>query len=248
MRSASSAAQRVEQVRDFFDQPRNYLERRRFDIRIRQETVRAYLQNRKFTRLLDIGCGDGSISLPFLRGDRNLTLLDVSPNMLSLAAAEVPERFARNICFVNGDFLTQFNDEPYDVVFCIGVLAHVSSARAVLEKIAAILKPGGTLILEFTDSSHPLRRLLSFYHSVLAFSRPAVYQTVPLNGKKLLQELEEIGFSVETKYRYTFPWPGMHRVASQETLYRVIRGIFGDTWRNTGRWLGSEYICCLRRR
>ena len=34
----------VELVRSFFDQPQNYLERKRFDMRIRAETTRSFLK------------------------------------------------------------------------------------------------------------------------------------------------------------------------------------------------------------
>src|SRR5580692_9200767 len=100
----------VDRVRHFFDQPENYLDRRRFDIRVRVETTEAFLKESSFTRILDIGCGDGSISVPLLSLDRSLTLLDISPNMLALARSRVPAGLMSKVAFVNEDFLTAFPD------------------------------------------------------------------------------------------------------------------------------------------
>ena len=81
-----AAAPRVELVRTFFDQPQNYLERKRFDIRLRAETTKTFLEGTNCTKIIDIGCGDGSVSLPLLLSDRYLTLLDLSSTMLVFGA------------------------------------------------------------------------------------------------------------------------------------------------------------------
>jgi 2-polyprenyl-3-methyl-5-hydroxy-6-metoxy-1,4-benzoquinol methylase len=240
---------RAEQVRDFFDQPENYLDRRRFDIRVRVETTQSFLKGQRFTRILDIGCGDGSISTPLLSPERFLTLLDIAPNMLSLARARVPESLAANVRFVNADFLTSFTDEkPYDVVICIGVLAHVSSPCNVIAKIASLLNPGGVLILESTDSTHFSRRLLSSYYALLGLFRPVSYKVTPLSRAQVLEATMEHGLAKTAEFRYSFPWPGMHRILSQDTLYRLVRRTFGDVQNNRNAWMGSEYIRCLKRR
>jgi SAM-dependent methyltransferase len=49
------------------------------------ETVQELVRLSGDARVLDIGCGDGSISLPLLTGKTSLTLLDLSAKMLSIA-------------------------------------------------------------------------------------------------------------------------------------------------------------------
>jgi ubiquinone/menaquinone biosynthesis C-methylase UbiE len=240
--------ERIEEVRDFFNEPQNYLDRRRFDIRVRVEITQEFLAKHRFTRILDIGCGDGSISIPLLSPERRLILLDIAPNMLALAHLQVPPPLHSNVTFVNGDFLTAFSDsESYDVIICIGVLAHVLAPCDVISKIATLLRPGGILVLEFTDSTHLLRRLLSWYQALLGLLRPTLYKVRPLSRTRVLEATMTAGFEILSDFRYTFPWPGVHRIFSQDTLYRLVKKAFGTVGRNRHRWLGSEYICCLRR-
>jgi len=179
---------------------------------------------------------------------RCLTLLDISPNMLALARSRVPESLAANVTFVKEDFLTAFPDnESFDLIICIGVLAHVSAPREVIAKIAKLLRPGGVLILEFTDSTHFSRRLLSSYHSLLGLFRATLYKGTSLSKTQVLDATAKHGFNKVAEFQYTFPWPGVHRILSQDTLYRLIRTMFGDVRHNRNAWLGSEHICCLRR-
>src|SRR5712675_3643989 len=78
-------ADRIDPVRELFDHRENYLDRRQLDIRLRTETVSSLVEGKSYNEILDIGCGDGSISTPLLTSRCHLTLLDISTQMLSLA-------------------------------------------------------------------------------------------------------------------------------------------------------------------
>jgi 2-polyprenyl-3-methyl-5-hydroxy-6-metoxy-1,4-benzoquinol methylase len=241
--------QLVTRVQHFFDEPRNYLERRRYEIRVRAETIESLLTGRKISSILDIGCGDGSISLPLLSSERHLTLLDVSPNMLSLAQARVPESLIANVNLMDEDFLTApLAVGTYDVVLCIGVLAHVSSPSDVIGKIATLLKPGGLLILQCTDFSHFVRRRLASYSRVWGFLRPPLYSVANrLTGNDVLEMTARCGFRPTARFGYSCALPGFHRIFPQAILYRTVRAIFGDVAHNRNLWLASEHIYSLVR-
>jgi predicted TPR repeat methyltransferase len=85
---------KIDEVKSLFESPQPYLERRRYNINIRAETVQYFLRNREFTRILDIGCGDGSVSIPLLNPQPELTLLDLSANMLSAAQSNIPSNLS----------------------------------------------------------------------------------------------------------------------------------------------------------
>jgi 2-polyprenyl-3-methyl-5-hydroxy-6-metoxy-1,4-benzoquinol methylase len=238
----------VELVRSFFDQPQNYLERKRFDMRIRAETTKSFLKGTSCARIIDIGCGDGSVSLPLLASDRQLTLLDISSTMLSRARSSVPSSLSGNVEIRQEDFLrAPFENSSYDVVVCMGVLAHVTSPSNVVQKAAALLKPGGTLILECTDSKHFVRRLMALPSAFLALFRPSEYKLNELTSEEVLGMAATHGLELKAMFRYSWPPPGSQRIFSQELLYRMVRGVFGDVDHDRNQWLGFEHIFYLSR-
>jgi 2-polyprenyl-3-methyl-5-hydroxy-6-metoxy-1,4-benzoquinol methylase len=238
----------VDLVRKFFDQPQNYLERKRFDMRVRAETTKTFLEGAAYSKLIDIGCGDGSVSLPLLSLDRHLTLLDISPTMLSLARSRVPSDLTGNVKITQDDFLrAPFENNSYDVVICMGVLAHVASPLDVVRKAAALLKPGGTLILECTDSRHFVRRFMGLPSGFLALFRPSEYKLNQLTSEEVLSMTAKQGLGLKRTFRYSWPPPGSQRIFSQDVLYRVVRKMFGDAHHSRNQWLGFEHIFCLSR-
>src|ERR1700691_1176159 len=159
---------KVDEVKSLFESPQPYLERRRYNINIRADAVQYFLRNREFTTILDVGCGDGSASIPLLNPQRSLTLLDLSSQMLSIAQSQVPPNLSQNIRAVNRDFLgADLAPHSFDVIICLGFLAHVDSPKAVIEKIAQLLRPAGIVILQSTDSSGFPSRLGIAYRRVL---------------------------------------------------------------------------------
>jgi len=239
----------VERVRSFFNTPENYLDRKRFDIRIRAETTKMFLDGRPCQKLLDIGCGDGSVSLPLLSSERHLTLLDISENMLALARQRVPSHLASNVEIRLEDFLhSSLEKGSFDAIICVGVLAHVSSPDDVILKAAALLKPGGTLVLECTDSFHVVRRLMALPGRMINWRKGLEFRLNELSGARVLEMATRHGFEFSSAFRYSWPPPGSQRIFSQEFLYRTVRWTFGDVRENRNRGLGFEYIFCLSRR
>src|SRR5229473_3269757 len=99
----SPPASRTEAVRRYFGESKNYLDIRHYIIEIRKETVKEFTAGRTFRDILDIGCGDGSISIPFLSATSRLTLLDLSDAMLSRALSRVRPELRENVDTINQD-------------------------------------------------------------------------------------------------------------------------------------------------
>ncbi|MCI0561550.1 MAG: class I SAM-dependent methyltransferase [Nitrososphaera sp.] len=236
---------RVQQVRAFFETPKNYLGRREFDIRIREETVQDFTRGGTFADILDIGCGNGVISLPLLmRGQcQQLAMLDISDNMLALAKEMIKPDLRHKVEFINENFMTfDFGPKRFDLVLCIGVLAHVDSPEEILKKIAEVLKPSGSLILEITDSYHPVGRVIALYHSLLNFLRPSTYALNRLRIGDIIRTCLKYRLIPAACYRYSLPPPGSHRLFAQNTLYRMTRAVFGPSDHNRNEWLGNVFI------
>lgn len=234
---------KTEQARLFFDIPDKYLNRREFDIRIRTETVQEFTRGRIFQSILDIGCGNGSISLPLLTPQRRLTLLDISSNMLATARGRIPTDLMNHVELVNESFMTaSFEPGAYDLILCLGVLAHVDSPADVIAKVARILKPGGCVILEFTDSYHFMGRSIVLYHRFLNRFRPSTYPLNHIREREVVRTCRENELRTSAFYRYSLPPPGSHRILGQETLYQMTRMVFGPSNSNRCKWLGNEFI------
>jgi ubiquinone/menaquinone biosynthesis C-methylase UbiE len=238
--TASSKSDRVKAV---FENPQRYLTRWRTDIRIRADTTRAFAAGIEFERILDVGCGDGSVTLPLASAHTHITLLDLSRSMTALASSKVPPDLADHVDVRNEDFMVaSFGGRRFDLIVCIGVLAHVDSPDAFVNKVASLLEPGGHLILEFTDTSHfygRAMRLLSRLRQVFAPARSSVNlfsagSVAALAGRHGLQPVLE--------YRYCeLGVPGL-RLLGHRALYWAVRFVFGTARGNRNGVLGNEYI------
>jgi 2-polyprenyl-3-methyl-5-hydroxy-6-metoxy-1,4-benzoquinol methylase len=242
----------TERVKSYFEEPTQYLGRRGFDIRIRLETVQELLQQNNVGQALDIGCGDGSISLPLLQRHQaqHLTLLDMSANMLELARKSIPAGMEGSVKFLNENFMAaELDTRGYDVIICLGVLAHVDSTQDVITRISHFLKPGGLLILEVTDSYHPVGFALAVYHRIINCLKTNNHKLNWLSANSIINTCLYHQLTPTACYKYSLPPPGSHRLFSQENLYRMTRKVFGsDLENNRNKWLGYISIYKLEKK
>ena len=250
----------TEAVKRIFERPHQYyLDRRRYDITLRAEVVKHFTEKLHYRKVLDIGCGDGSISLPLLNRDNRITLVDLSEAMTTIAAGRIPTELAGNVDVRNEDFIKgSFDPEGYDLIICVGLLAHVERPRDLIGKIAAHLRPGGHLVLEFTDSRHFVGAATRMLHKVIwpvlrrtrriQAAGASHYEGNILSFREVSRIVTENRLMVVSIYRHAvFGLPGVHRVLSQRTMYNAVRLLFGTAQRNRNAWLGNEYICLIAR-
>ena len=234
---------RIDQVRSFFTQTERYLLRSDYNIRIRAEVVKGFVGDNFFGSILDIGCGNGAISLPLLRQYTQLTLLDISSSMLSIARSYIPAELADNVKVENEDFMhADLGLQSYDLILCLGVLAHVESPADVIARMVSLLRPNGSIIVQNSDSQHPIGYLVNRY-SILRNSLLSMpYRVNRLGGAKLVETFGRYGLKPTAAYRYNLPVPGMARFFSSDSIYKFIKIINGTYANNRRPWLGSECI------
>jgi 2-polyprenyl-3-methyl-5-hydroxy-6-metoxy-1,4-benzoquinol methylase len=251
-----SMNKKIEKVKDFFTQAEQYLHvKGSFNIQIRAEAVADFVGDECITSILDIGCGDGTISLPLLRQDNQLTLLDISSTMLSIASSHVPPHLLSNVKMVNEDFiLAELHPQTYDLILCLGVLAHVDSPMNVIAKMVSLLKPSGSIIVQNSNSQHLVRYLSYFYsvlrNSLLRTSLPPnqyLYALNQLSDTKLMKTFRSHGLKLRRSYRYNVHIPGTGRLFPSDfkynkQMYKIVRKIYGNTMNNRLSWLGAECI------
>jgi 2-polyprenyl-3-methyl-5-hydroxy-6-metoxy-1,4-benzoquinol methylase len=96
--------------------------------------------------LLDLGCGNGSLTAIAAPGGRKVVGVDLSASGIALARECHP-----GILFLEGDVCgdlpPDLQRESFDVVTCFEVIEHVYAPRVLLANCRRALKPGGALIL-----------------------------------------------------------------------------------------------------
>jgi ubiquinone/menaquinone biosynthesis C-methylase UbiE len=236
-----------EHVRRVFENTPHYLKNRGVDIQFRVETVGIFAGDCTSMRLLDIGCGDGSISTPLLKDDVKLTLLDLSTNMLATAAGKVPADLSKNVELRNENFMeASFGPEPFDLIVTVGVMAHVDSPDEFVAKIKSLLRPGGRLIIEFTDSRHFVGEIGRFWGRMKELVAPSLYSTNRLSFGEVSPLFKKHNLKLISTFRYSrIPLPGVDRTLSHDFQFRLAKRLFGKCTSNRNAWLGNEYICLL---
>lgn len=234
-------------IKKAFEQPQWYLNKTAFNIRIRVETLREFIGCQKPQDILDIGCGDGSLSLSLLNEKNRITLLDQSRTMLDLALSRVPDEALNRVTALNENFMSaSLPRQAFDLIISVGVLAYVEDRDAFLGKVAAALKPGGTLVIECTDADHFVTHLIRGYATLKRWSVGDRFKTISRPSSELLQTLQQLGFELRGSFRYSLPLPVMQRFLSQQSSYKGVRSLYGCATRNRRATLGNECIYCLK--
>lgn len=109
---------------------------------------------------LDLGCGLGTQCLAMSQLGYSIIGLDYSHNLAQQAHIQ-------GVKVVNGDALTlPFRESSFEYVFTIGALHHlqgVADQETAYREIVRVLKPGGYLIVQETNTRNPLFRFYMGY-------------------------------------------------------------------------------------
>jgi 2-polyprenyl-3-methyl-5-hydroxy-6-metoxy-1,4-benzoquinol methylase len=212
-----------ERVKEAFADPLPYLRNNPY-VALRAKAVRRLVPELAGKSLIDLGCGDGRISIPLVAETGELLLVDSSAGMLELARRSVPSGSAGRVSFRCVD-LTDFEPQQrYDIVLCIGVLAHVPSPPATLRQIAQLVGPGGRAIIQFTDDASCLGRLTHHAGGMRGRLRNAAgYALNHMTLHSIAAELSDAGLRLVDTYRYVFV-PGLRRLpaAMTRTIVRAV--------------------------
>jgi 2-polyprenyl-3-methyl-5-hydroxy-6-metoxy-1,4-benzoquinol methylase len=115
--------------------------------------LRALMPER--VRVLDVGCGTGSVTLVANRGKGN-QVLAIEPDAQRSAVAR--DRGIEVLCgFLDEEFLAQKG--PFDVIVFSDVLEHLPSPDDMLKLAIRGLKPGGIILASVPNVAHWSMRL-----------------------------------------------------------------------------------------
>ena len=127
---------------EFFDA----LERYRYD---KIDYLRDYVgfSRYKGKKVLEIGCGVGIDLLQFARAGADVSAVDLTPNAVQLATANLArEGYQGNLRVGNAESL-DFPDGCFDVVYSHGVLHHTVDTEKSIDEVYRVLRTGGEAIV-----------------------------------------------------------------------------------------------------
>lgn len=94
-------------------------------------------------RVLDLGCGTGTLTAAIAERGANVVGLDSDAEMLRVAREQHP-----GLLFQQGDALQYEASEPFDAVFSNAMLHWVTQPEALLRRVASWVRPGGRFVAE----------------------------------------------------------------------------------------------------
>jgi ubiquinone/menaquinone biosynthesis C-methylase UbiE len=238
---------RSDKAKAFFGNPNTYLSNDAV-IRIRKQVINEMLEGRHFSNIADIACGNADISLQFLNGQNQLTLVDISEQMLEEARLKIPINYLENVHIISGNAdILELPVSSFDLVISTGLLAHVDSPADTLNKLAGLLKPGGILIIQNTNSSHPYSWLVNLLEQVKWLMGLKAYKFNRIANKTILKLLSNKNFQLKAKYRSIVSLLFIGHFVNSETKFSFIQSIFGPFSKKRFQVLGNDIIYCFQK-
>ena len=107
-------------------------------------------------RILDVGCGPGTITIDFARlvPYGHVVGVENSPEVLVEARAAAAAQGVSNIEFVVGDIhALDFPDGTFDIAHAHQVLQHINDQAGALREMKRVTKPGGLVATRESELS-----------------------------------------------------------------------------------------------
>jgi ubiquinone/menaquinone biosynthesis C-methylase UbiE len=153
------------------------------------------------TRLLDAGCGPGTMTIDFAAviAPTEVVGVDVQQSQIDLARRQATERGVSNARFeVANLYALPFSNESFDAVFLHGVLEHIQDPVSALREVRRVLKGGGVVGARHADfggfiiepAPGPLNQFSVLFERLMLHNG-----THPRAGRHQVRWLRESGFS-----------------------------------------------------
>ena len=109
--------------------------------------------------VLDLGCGGGLVAAPLARMGARVTGVDASPQAIGAARAYADQAgLVLDLLCTTAEALVE-RALVFDMVTALEIVEHVSDVRAFLQAGAALVKPGGLIVLSTINRTPKARAL-----------------------------------------------------------------------------------------
>ncbi|HEX5664371.1 bifunctional 2-polyprenyl-6-hydroxyphenol methylase/3-demethylubiquinol 3-O-methyltransferase UbiG [Lysobacter sp. M15] len=181
-------------------------------------------------RVLDVGCGAGLLSEALAKSGAQVTAIDLAPDLIKVAKLHRLESGVEvDYRLQSAEALAAEAPASFDAVTCMEMLEHVPDPGAILAACAALLRPGGRLVvstlnrtpaafaLAIVGAEYVARILPRGTHQYRDFIKPS----------ELAKWLREAGLELED-----------------------VSGLMYEPWRNSARVVARtdvNYLACARK-
>ena len=159
-------------------------------------------------KILDAGCGSGSLAFNMINKFNQVYGVDISPSRIEEAKIIAAEKFGEtnnfNFSVCNMNEKIKFPDNMFDAVTSIATIEHVFDPYSVLEEIHRVLTPGGILIAEVPNVAYLRQRFGLLFGKLPVTSSPYNWKEIGWDGghlhyftkKTFCRLLEDCGFKI----------------------------------------------------
>lgn len=174
-------------------------------------------------RLFDCACGTGEITTAILSSKRfkNATIVDLSPRMLEMAQQHIETQLKMsdvcNLEFFPSDifaFDAQSHIGQYDLVLCLGLIAHTGRLGDLLVKLKTLVSPSGTILLQSSLLDHVGNRMVRSFTQE-RYYRKHGYHISYFRHQDIVQAAQKSGLVVTAARRFTFGFPFGDRLCAR---------------------------------
>ena len=163
----------------------------------RNEKLEKYLPGND--RILDYGCGTGTLSIRFAGRVKEIHGIDFAAGMIEVAQGKAAESGVDNARFMQATiFDPRLEKGSYDAVLAWGILHLVEDRNLVVKRINELLEPGGLVVSAtecMAEKKTPITSLLSFLMKVGIFPISLKFFTVA----ELEESFTGAGFQIVQK-------------------------------------------------
>ena len=115
------------------------------------------------TRALDVGCGGGLLAESLCRGGASVLAIDLAPSMIEVAQLHAAaEGLQIDYRVAAAEALAVTHAGGFDVVTCMEMLEHVPDPAGMVDSLARLVRPGGSVFVSTIN-----RNLKSFLLAIV---------------------------------------------------------------------------------
>lgn len=189
--------------------------------------VKACLENTNGGSLLDLACGDGTLTKSFTEHYNKVVGVDASSVHLDEARKRV-----KNATFYESLIEEFETEEKFDNVFMLNVLEHVENPIYVLKKAMSFLKPEGTLIVHVPNCEAINRKIAVLMGTLLSCDELSPFD-INVAGHRQSYNMQTLVNDIEKS--------GLNVVKTGGVFYKMLSTPQMDWFLKEGLWEKGEF-------